>query len=201
MHGLFIKKVHVLNQGIVHLIDYILWNCGFKTETSWEQVILNYWNYWNISALFSYCDYSILLLLLWLLYSLYIILIIVLIAIIDIIVLIVWCWQVRVDLGLPEHIWVNKRASIAKQVDDLGDEFCPAMCKGWLAYITKTYAADLSEHAVAIGQGELVVPDIEWWLWCPWPTCLVFKLNTNPNHSFVLQNNSNDCSNNDNNWQ
>ena len=40
MHGLFIKKVHVLNQGIVHLIDDIFWNCGFKTETSWEQVIL-----------------------------------------------------------------------------------------------------------------------------------------------------------------
>ncbi len=188
-------------------------NCGhpqgisltslFKTETSGEQVILNYCNYWNYSALFSYCDYSILLLLLWLLYSLYIILIIVHTEIIDVIVLVVWCWQVRVDLGLPDHIWVNKRAAIAKQVDDLGDEFRPAMrnLKGWLAYITKTYAADLSEHAVAIGQGESVVPHNEWCLWGPWPTGLVFTLNTDPNHSFVLPNNCNNCSNNDNNWQ
>ncbi len=26
MKGLFVKKVHVLNKGIVHMIDYILWN-------------------------------------------------------------------------------------------------------------------------------------------------------------------------------
>ena len=84
-----------------------------------------------------------------------------LIEIIDI-VLIVWCWQVRVDLSIPDHIWANKRAAIAKRVDDLGDEFRPAMRKGWLAYIRKTYAADPSQHTVAIGQGELVVPDDEW---------------------------------------
>ena len=40
MHGLFVKKVYVLSKGIVHLIDDIFWNCGFKTETSGEQVII-----------------------------------------------------------------------------------------------------------------------------------------------------------------
>ncbi len=89
MHGLFIKKVHVLNQGIVHLIDSIFWNCGFKTETSGEQVILDYCNYWIYSALLSYCDYLQLLILLSLLYSYNIIWIIVPIEIIDVIVLIV----------------------------------------------------------------------------------------------------------------
>ena len=38
MHGLFVKKVYVLNKGIVHLIDDIFWNCGFKTESHGEQV-------------------------------------------------------------------------------------------------------------------------------------------------------------------
>ena len=88
-----------------------------------------------------------------------IILIIVFIEIIDIIVLIVWCCQLRIDLSIPVHIWANKRAAIAKQVDDMGDEFRPAMRKGWLAYITKTYAADPAVRTVSIGQGALVVAD------------------------------------------
>ena len=67
--------------------------------------------------------------------------------------------RLRVDLSIPDHIWADKRAAIAKRVDDLGDEFRPAMRKGWLAYIQKTYAADASVHTVAIGQGLLVVPD------------------------------------------
>ena len=40
MHGLFVKKVHVLNKNIVHLIDDIFWNCGFKTESHGDQVII-----------------------------------------------------------------------------------------------------------------------------------------------------------------
>ena len=85
MHGLFMKKVHVLNQGIVHLINDIFWNCGFKTETTGEQVILDYCNYWIYWALLSYCDCSLLLMLLSLLN---IIGIIVSIEIFDVIVLI-----------------------------------------------------------------------------------------------------------------
>jgi hypothetical protein len=89
MHGLFIKKVHVLNQGIIHLINDIFWNCGFKTETSGKQVILDYCNYWIYSALLNYCDYLQLLMLLSLFYCSNIIRIIVPIEIIDVVVLII----------------------------------------------------------------------------------------------------------------
>ena len=130
-----------------------------------------------------------------------VILIIEIIEIIDVIVLIVWCWQIRVDLGLPDHIWVTKRAAIAKRVDDLGDQFRPAMRKGWLAYIEQTYAVDPDHYDGGIGQGDLVVPDDEWLLWGPGPPGLIFTLNTDPNRSFVFPNNCNNCSNNDNNRQ
>jgi hypothetical protein len=56
---------------------------------------------------------------------------------------------------------VDKRAAIAKKVDDLGDQFRPAMRTGWLAYIKKTYSADAVQHGPALGQGELVVGDDE----------------------------------------
>ncbi len=68
------------------------------------------------------------------------------------------CSKVRVDLG---RIWVDKRAVIAKKVDDLGDQFSPAMRTGWLANIKKTYSADAVQHGPALGQGELVVGDDE----------------------------------------
>ena len=45
-------------------------------------------------------------------------------------------FQVRVDLGLPNH---KRRAAISKTVDDLGDKFRPAMRTRWLAYIKKAY--------------------------------------------------------------
>ena len=88
-----------------------------------------------------------------------IIVIILSIVFIVIIVLISNCSQIRADLGLLDHVWVDKRAVIAKRVDDLGDQFRPAMRRGWLAYIEKTYAADGDDYEVAMGQGELVVPD------------------------------------------
>jgi hypothetical protein len=46
-----------------------------------------------------------------------------------------------------------------KRVDDLGDEVRTAIRKGWLAYIKKTYVVDPDHYDVAIGQGDLVVPD------------------------------------------
>jgi hypothetical protein len=64
-------------------------------------------------------------------------------------------------LGLPDHIWVTKRAAIAKRVDDLGDHFRLAMRKGWLAYIELTYAVDPDHYYGGIGQGDLVFPDDE----------------------------------------
>jgi hypothetical protein len=56
---------------------------------------------------------------------------------------------------------VDKRAAIAKKVDDLGDQFRPAMRMGWLAYIKKTNSADAVQHGPALGQGESVVGDDE----------------------------------------
>ena len=56
---------------------------------------------------------------------------------------------------------MDKRAAIAKKVDDLGDQFRPAMRTGWLAYIKKNHSADAVLHGPALGQGELVVGDGE----------------------------------------
>ena len=73
MHGLFVKKVHVLNKNIVHLIDDIFWNCGFKTDSHGDQVIIviiglivlfaiigiyfYYWTYCNYLTYSVYCVY------------------------------------------------------------------------------------------------------------------------------------------------
>jgi hypothetical protein len=56
---------------------------------------------------------------------------------------------------------VDKRAAIVKMVDDLGDQFRPAMRTRWLAYIKKIYSADAVQHGPALGQRELVVGDDE----------------------------------------
>ncbi len=68
-------------------------------------------------------------------------------------------FRVRVDLGLPDHIWVDKRAAIAKKIDDLRDQFRPAMRTGWLAYIAKTYQIQDVSMGPALGQDALIVPD------------------------------------------
>ena len=44
-------------------------------------------------------------------------------------------FQVRQDLGLADHVWQDKRTLIAQSVDNLGDQFRPAMRAGWLSYI------------------------------------------------------------------
>ncbi len=43
----------------------------------------------------------------------------------------------------------------------MGDQFHPAMPKGWLAYIKKTDSVNADEYEVAMGQGELIMPDDE----------------------------------------
>jgi hypothetical protein len=66
------------------------------------------------------------------------------------------------DLGIADHVWQDKRAAIAKPVDDLGDQFRPAMRAGWLAsaYIRTAYPDDAAPAAgPPVGQGILVVPD------------------------------------------
>jgi hypothetical protein len=47
------------------------------------------------------------------------------------------------------------------EVDNLGDQFRPAMRTEWLAYIKKTYSADAVQHGPALGQGESNVGDDE----------------------------------------
>ena len=37
--GSFVKKIPILNRKIVHLIDEMFWNMGFKSETQAEKVI------------------------------------------------------------------------------------------------------------------------------------------------------------------
>ena len=50
----------------------------------------------------------------------------------------------------PDHVCMEKRATIAATMDGLGDKFKPELCSGWLAYIRETYpngpvaAADLT---------------------------------------------------------
>ena len=68
-------------------------------------------------------------------------------------------FQVRVQLGLPNHAWQDKRAAIAKTVDDLGDQFRPAMRTRWLAYIKKAYGEVDPAAASCEDQGTLVVED------------------------------------------
>ncbi len=82
-----------------------------------------------------------------------------LIDMIDIIVLIAFCWQIHTDLSIPGTIWVDKRAAISKWVEDLGDQLSPAMWKGWLAFIRKTYSADADEYEAVMGQSESILPD------------------------------------------
>ena len=67
--------------------------------------------------------------------------------------------QLRVDLGIADHVWQEKRDAIAKTVDALGDEFKPAMRAGWLAYIRKTYPDGAAAAVDAIGEGTLVLDD------------------------------------------
>jgi hypothetical protein len=68
--------------------------------------------------------------------------------------------QVRQDLGLADHVWQDKRTLIAQSVDNLGDQFRPAMRAGWLSYIRRAYPDDSGEDAgPVVGEDMLIVPD------------------------------------------
>ncbi len=54
---------------------------------------------------------------------------------------------------------MDKRAAIAKKVEDFGDQFRPVMQTGCLAYITKTYWIQDVSTGPALGQDALIVPD------------------------------------------
>ncbi len=65
--------------------------------------------------------------------------------------------QLRVDLGIADHVWQEKCDAIAMTVSSLGDEFKPAMRAGWLAYISKTYPDGAAAAVDTIGEGTLVI--------------------------------------------
>ncbi len=69
-------------------------------------------------------------------------------------------FQVRQDLGLADHAWQDRRATIDQTVDSLGDQFHPAMRAGWLSYIQQAYSADAQAQAgLLVQQGMLVLPN------------------------------------------
>ena len=61
------------------------------------------------------------------------------------------------ELGIADHIWLDKRVGIAQTVNALGDEFKPAMRAGWMAYIRKAYPDGPADGGLAIGQDPLIL--------------------------------------------
>ena len=66
-------------------------------------------------------------------------------------------FQVRVELGIADHIWLDKRVGISQTIDALGEEFKPAMRAGWMAYIRKAYPDGPADGGLAIGQDPLIL--------------------------------------------
>ena len=98
--------------------------------------------------------------------------------------------QVRIDLGIADHVWQEKRAAIAATIDLLGDKFKPELRAGWLAYIRKSYqdgpvaASDIMEEDVL--ELEDWVPDAiglyaEWYSVVDGPTGDFSAMNMHPN--------------------
>ena len=79
--------------------------------------------------------------------------------------------QVRQDLGLADHVWQDKRAAIAKTVDDLGDQSRPAMRAGWLSYIRQAYPDNTLLPALPWGRAR----------WCSQTESIVLPFATNTN--------------------
>ena len=68
--------------------------------------------------------------------------------------------QVRQDLGIADHVWQEKRTLIAQSVDNLGDQFRPAIRAGWLSYIRRVYPHDGAPDAcLVVGEGTFVVQE------------------------------------------
>ena len=64
----------------------------------------------------------------------------------------------RVELGIADHIWLDKHAAIAQTVDAFGVDLKPAMRAGWMAYyIRKVYRDGAADGGHAIGQGPLIL--------------------------------------------
>ena len=132
--GTVVKKVSLINKGLFHLIDDIFWNLGFKNETHADKVTMLIRIIRIISAIRIKRFMSIILI----------------ISIIS---------QVRVDLGIPDHVWQEQRAVIASSIDGLGDRFKPELRAGWLAYIRLNYPDGPVEAPAIIGDGTLEIDE------------------------------------------
>ncbi len=130
-NGTFVKKIPLINKNLIHLIDDIFWNLGFKTAEKAEKVIV----------------------------IIRIIPIIHIILLIRIILAILIMSQVCVELGIADHVWQEKRAAIAATVDALVDRFKPELRTGWLAYIRETYSDGPVVPAATVGEETLVLDD------------------------------------------
>ena len=68
--------------------------------------------------------------------------------------------QVCQDLGLAYHVWQDKRTLIAQSVDNLGNQFRPAIRAGRLSYIHSAYPEDADDDSCpVVGEGIFVVQD------------------------------------------
>ncbi len=110
-NGTVVRKISMINKELFHLIDDIFWNLGFKNETQAEKVI----NIIHITHIMH---------------------IISLISNISIILIISIIWQVHINLGIPDHVWQEKRSVIEATIDGLDAKFKPELRAAWLAYIS-----------------------------------------------------------------
>ena len=123
--------VFLLNKSIVHSIDDIFWNVGFKHETQTEKVIL-------------------IILLIIIIHLLFIILII-------LVIFIIFRFVSTLEL---HHVWQGKRSAIVQTVDAVGDKFQAAVDAGWLSYIRKTYPDGAVSEGPSLGESSaLIVAD------------------------------------------
>ncbi len=130
-NGSVVKKMFMFNKHIVHLIDDIFWNMGFKTEAQTEKVI-------DIIRILR---------------IIHIILFVTIILIIHIIFRFVSTLELH-------HVWQDKRSAIVQTVDAVGDKFQAAVDAGWLSYIRKTYPDGAVSEGPSLGESSaLIVAD------------------------------------------
>jgi hypothetical protein len=67
--------------------------------------------------------------------------------------------QVRIELGIADNVWQEKRAAIAASIDGLGDKFKPELRAAWLAYIRETYPDGPVVEPDIMGDGTLEIDD------------------------------------------
>ena len=67
--------------------------------------------------------------------------------------------QACADLGIPDHVWMEQRATIASIIDGLGDRFKPELRAGWLTYIRQNYPDGPVEAHAIIGDGTLEIDE------------------------------------------